>query len=148
MVLTTTESKGKFRCLKDGSSCRDVKSMELKTSGVFSTLENMGLKSSKGQYKKHIQPQEGPGSILSFQPQKMDRQSCVPSLSQRTGGDRQPFPLALASHGEVGQKIQRISAQARPDIPFQCKSCQCWAGGCAASSQRGSGGLALLHMGS
>lgn len=64
------------------------------------------------------------------------------------GGARQTFPWHQPAHGEVGQKIQRISAQARPDIPFQCQRCQCWAGRCAASSQSGSGGLALLHMGS
>lgn len=107
--------------------------------GVFRILENMGLKSPNGQYIKHLQLQEGPGSILSFQPQKRDRESFIPSLSQGTGWSGSPSPWHQPAHGEVGQKIQRTSAQARPDIPFQCKHCQGQAGGCAASSQRGSG---------
>lgn len=71
-----------------------------------------------------------------------------PACPKGQDGSGSPSPWHWPAHGEVGQKIQRISAQARPDIPFQGKHCQCQAGGCAASSQRGSGGLAPLHMGS
>lgn len=38
VVLTTTGSKGKFRYLKDGSSCRHVKAMEVQEILVFQRI--------------------------------------------------------------------------------------------------------------
>lgn len=43
-------------------------------------------------------------------------------------------------HGEIGQKIPRISAQARPDIPFQCKLCQRRAGNVLPAARGAQGG--------
>lgn len=78
--------------------------------------------------------------MLSFQPQKWTGKAVSPACPEGQEGTGSPSPWQWPAHGEVGQKIPRISAQARPDIPFQCKRCQCWAGDVLPAARGAQGG--------
>lgn len=94
MVVTTTGSKGKFRCLKEGSSCRDVKAVEVWGFFVFQRIWVWRI--STGSTKSIDSP--GRARFYTQLPASKDGQAKLcPNLSQRTGGARHPFPLSLAS---------------------------------------------------
>lgn len=102
MVLAATGSKGKFRCLKNGSFCRGVRAI------------NIGLKSFNMQYKKHIQPQKGPGSTLSFQLQRWTGKAVSPACPKGQEGTDSPSPWHQQLMGKWGRKFK--GSQPRPDL--------------------------------